>query len=321
MAYQTYLTDKALYDQYVIDKAAYDTYMASYTPWHTYFSLLTDYNDYVQNQLKNAARNTVVKTASYTIGDAGFTEPKTVSGMELGGVTPVTGSAVFMPEIGGDGKLMFFARSNNFTAPELAASNAEYADYRDQSMGTSSDHKITGTPTGATTGYGDPTAEFRYEYQTSMNDVYGKNTKFNFAVKQDDNTYDLFEFTPEGWDTSGTRLDNITMTMVDDTNFYLAYTTNQTDIDVYTYTVNKNGSNVNVTAYADKTVRKLYLQKGTILYGRGRYKDDAGKAALLRSLVDITDQDGKSGFISGLTGIDGAYKGWRLFRLDPAGGL
>ncbi|MEN6316361.1 MAG: S-layer homology domain-containing protein [Clostridiaceae bacterium] len=235
----------------------------------------------------------------------------TVSGMNIDGLTPATGSTVFMPEIGGNGsvggdaKVIFFAKTNDFDAAALAAANAEYAAYRDQSKGDSNKD----TALGAVTGQGDPSANFRYSYQKSMNDVYGKNTVFNFAVKQDNGSYKNYAFTPSGWEDAGVRLDNAAMTMADDGNtFYMAYTTNQNEVDVYTYTELRDGANVNVTACADKTVRKLYLQKGSIAVDAdtGFKKVTMGQAALLRSLVDITDQDGKSGFISGLTGISGA---------------
>ena len=60
-----YDAKKAAYDKYLTDKAAYDTQHADYKKWYDYFKSVADENAANQAVADAAAKNTVVKTASF----------------------------------------------------------------------------------------------------------------------------------------------------------------------------------------------------------------------------------------------------------------
>lgn len=257
---------------YAEKKAAFDAWSAYYNGEKT-----TAKNE--QQQLANSAKNTVIKNAAYTVGDNAFSTPKQVSSG--------TGSYVFLPAASNDGKLTFYARTNNYSAEEKTAATTKAKDYYNASRGD-----VSTSGDGVSTGEGDPSAGFRYAYTTSMDDVYGKNTQFMFSYPKADGTLVHTGFTPEGWEASGMRLDHCTMTMLDDTTFYLAYTASQTQTQT-------NGS-----SYGDKTVHKLYLQKGSVDSATGKVTLDTAK--MLRQLVDINDMGLGAQLTSGLSMLTGS---------------
>ena len=280
--YRKYVANKQAWEDYnayiASDEAkAYAAFAAAYDAWYAYYNAEKVTATNTQEQLANAAKNTVVKRASYTVGDAAFTAPGTVSSS--------TGNYMFLPAVSDDGKLTFYARTNNFSAGEKTAATQKAKAYYEASHGDASTDAG-----GVSTGEGDPTAGFRYAYTTSMDDVYGKNTQFMFSYEKDGNPV-VTGFTPDGWETAGMRLDHCSMTMLDDTTFYLAYTASQT------------ASQVSGSDYGDRTVHKLFLQKGSVDPATGAVTLETAK--MLRELVDINDMGLGDALTSGLSLLAG----------------
>ena len=284
--YETYLALKAAWDAYEAYLAspeylAYETAGKAYDAWYGYFQALENADGSAQALLAGSARNTVVKTAEYTVGGSAFTAP-TVLGDR-------SDAYKFLPALSPDGKLSFYARSNNFTSEEKTAADGKAKDYYDATKGT-----VTTDADGVSSGDGDPSAAFRYAYATSMNDVYGKNTQFVFHYTKADGSSAATAWTPQGWDQSGTRLSSVDLVMLSATEFYLAYTATQT-------TTNAGGKNPGET-----NVHKLYLQKGSVDPATGEVTLEAAK--MLRTLVDV-NEGGVSVVSEGVSaGVDGVYR-------------
>ncbi len=253
-----------------------------------------------QNLLGAAAHNTVVKTAKFALTDTVFSAPVIMA-------DAADGAYKFMPAISNDGKLTFFARTNNYTTDEKKAANDQAAAYYNASKG-----EVQTDETGLSTGTGDPTAAFRYQYTTATNDIYGKNTQFLFTCQTADGIVTT-GWTPQGWEESGTRLSSVDMVMLDDTTFYLAYTATQTV------------TSVEGDSYGDSNVHKLYLQKGSI---GSDGKVTLEPAKMLRTLVDLNTASGGEAIITSLSNetnasCDGIYrntgKGLELYEAheDP----
>ena len=284
--WDAYRALKAAYDT---DQAAYDQRNAAYTAWYKYFSSEKQSADTAQELLSNSARNTVVKSASFPVGSDGFTAAKTLS--------DGTGAYQFLPAVSPDGRLTFYARTINYTPDEKAASTQKAQDYYSASRGG-----VTTDADGVSTGEGDPTAAFRYAYTTSMDDVYGKATQFMFSYRKDDGSVVTTGFTPEGWESAGTRLSSVSMAVQDNGAFYLAYTATQTQTE----------ADPDTGRYGDKNVHKLYLQKGSV-NADGAVTLETAK--MLRQLVDVNDMglgDSLTSGLSTLTGgsgstVDGVY--------------
>ena len=100
------------------EDAESDAYQ-SWSAWFSYYDALSSYNARIQARAKSAAENTVVKTASWSAGDAGFSAPEILN---------TAGSFVFLPDSQGDGSAVFFGS----TAKQDEGNRAynEYADYQ-----------------------------------------------------------------------------------------------------------------------------------------------------------------------------------------------
>ena len=253
-AQNAYTTEKAAYDAAMVDWNEYDTKLGYYDAWYDYFNA----DATAQDLLANSAKNTVVKTATFTVGtDQAFRNQEIVG---------TAGTYKFLPAMSADGSFVFYAQSKAYTTEEKKDADTKAKDYYNATKGDAT----TNPDSGLSTGDGDPTAAFRYAYATSMNDVYGKTTQFVF--RYNNQTY-LFE--PTGWAEGNTRLSSVDLVMLDDNTFYLAYTATQTQTSVDA-----------VTGKAGETnVHKLYLQKGSL----GTNGVTLESAKLLRTLVDINE--------------------------------
>ncbi|MBU5627404.1 S-layer homology domain-containing protein [Oscillibacter sp. MSJ-2] len=295
-----YATDKAAYDAAEEEyKAAYQTYSslkAAYDAWYGYYAGNATASASTQELLANSARNTVIKTASFTVGgtDNGFTEPEVVAEAN-------DGAYKFLPSVSPDGKLTFFARSNNYTSDEKTAATDKAKDYYEASKGD-----VSTDANGLSTGSGDPSAAFRYAYTTSTDDVYGKNTQFFFSYQTDDGKVVTTGWTPKGWEQAGMRLSSVDIVMLDDTTFYLAYTATQTV------------TSVSGDSYSDANVHKLYLQKGSVDTATGAVTLETAK--MLRTLVDLNESGGGDAMINSLTGTTGVSKDG-VYRNTDGNGL
>ena len=293
-----YETDKAVYDaaKKVYD-AAYETYSGlkdAYDAWYGYYAGNATASANTQELLAKSAHNTVIKTASFTVGtDNGFTVPEVLADATDGGYK-------FLPAVSPDGKLTFFARSKNYTDSEKDDATKEAKKYYDASKGD-----VSTDAAGLSTGSGDPSAAFRYAYTTSTDDIYGKNTQFYFSYQTGSGNV-VTGWTPEGWEEAGMRLSSVDMVMLDDTTFYLAYTATRTE------------TSVNGTSYSDANVHKLYLQKGSVDTTTGAVKLETAK--MLRTLVDLNESGGGDAMISSLTGATGASKDG-VYRNTDGNGL
>ena len=253
-AQNAYTTEKAAYDAAMVDWNEYDTKLGYYDAWYDYFNA----DATAQDLLANSAKNTVVKTATFTVGtDQAFRNQEIVG---------TAGTYKFLPAMSADCIFVFYAQSKAYTTEEKKDADTKAKDYYNATKGDAT----TNPDSGLSTGDGDPTAAFRYAYATSMNDVYGKTTQFVF--RYNNQTY-LFE--PTGWAEGNTRLSSVDLVMLDDNTFYLAYTATQTQTSVDA-----------VTGKAGETnVHKLYLQKGSL----GTNGVTLESAKLLRTLVDINE--------------------------------
>ncbi len=250
----------------------------AYDMWYAYYDGLADMSAKEKTQLASSAGNTELKTASFTVNVAsGFTVPQDISSTTGAGY-------MFQPQLSDDGKLAFYARSNNYSNEEKSDEKNKAKDFYDASRGNVS----TGS-NGVSTGEGDPTAAFRYAYTTSMNDVYGKNTQFMFTYKKDDGSLVYTGFTPNGWDGLGMRLINSSMVTLPDNTFYLAYTASVTETEVTSPEV-----------YGDRNVHKLYLQKGSVDTDGNIVLENA---RMLRQLVDINQNGMNASLLGGLQTI------------------
>jgi len=275
-AYQTYQTDLTAYETYLTEKEAYDAAKKAYDgfmAWYDYF----DYSDTVQSIGANAAKNTVVKTASFDASQTveGFSEARTVSGE--------TGSMVYLPGGQGDGTVVVYAKARPMSAVEKNAAKADFTAYLT---------KIGYDPTGATL-TGDNSAKeakrtvgnYRLATQVGMWDGYGKGTDLYVSVNG----------TPAATPLSladGQILDNFEITKIDDT-YYLAYTTSE-----YQYT---DGAGSKVTSIEDAidqvAIKRLFLRTFTVSEGAVTWTNhggdgDGSKGVLLRTLCDFDENAG-----------------------------
>lgn len=276
-AQNAYTTEKAAYDAAMVDWNEYDTKLGYYDAWYDYFNA----DATAQDLLANSAKNTVVKTATFTVGtDQAFRNQKIVG---------TAGTYKFLPAMSADGSFVFYAQSKAYTTEEKKDADTKAKDYYNATKGDAT----TDPDSGLSTGDGDPTAAFRYAYATSMNDVYGKTTQFVF--RYNNQTY-LFE--PTGWAEGNTRLSSVDLVMLDDNTFYLAYTATQTQTSVDAETGKAGETNVH----------KLYLQKGSL----GTDGVTLESAKLLRTLVDINEGGSAITLGSGKADKDGVYIGGNL---------
>ena len=186
---------------------------------------------------------------------------------------------MFQPRVSDDGKLAFYARSNNFNETEKTQETNKAKEYYDASKGD-----FTTGSDGVSSGEGDPTAAFRYAYTTSMNDVYGKNTQFMLPIIRTGLLNGLYTQRMCVGMRLTTQHDELMIVILP------CYTASVTET-----TVNGNGS------FGDTTVHKLYLQKGSVNPSTGAVTLDNAK--MLRQLVDINGDGLNAALLSGLQTI------------------
>jgi hypothetical protein len=247
-----------------------DTSYNLYDDWYHYYLSLENYNAYSQNRLKNAAKNTVLKKATWTytrtpfagegdgapdiLNDSAFTLPEILYG------DADTVNYLFAP---GGGHAIFFGSTET-----LDTNNSNYKQYTDfldaNRMGGNN-----------------------YDYLRSIKksylDVFGTRSNLNIVYK-----------TSEGWKVASTALNtdgamtnqtlsNVEFTKLSDGAYYVAYTTRQ---DAYEEISDK---------IDHLTVERLCLCKVTI--------NEGGEAAwgapyLLRMTKDYDNNNSKDGIYS-----------------------
>ncbi|MBQ3404874.1 MAG: hypothetical protein IJG63_05615, partial [Oscillospiraceae bacterium] len=164
--------------------------------WYSYYAALESYNAAMQDRAKSAAENTVVKTASWTVGSGtGFSTPETLSGGP--------GSYVFLPDSAGDGSVVFFG--SNAAGDTDGSAYSAYAEYQD---GKDLPAEVT---------------NYLKATKKAVLDMMGTQSAMNLAVKNGDS-----------WSVnsavlnSGETLANVEFTCIDGA-YYAAYTTERTE--------------------------------------------------------------------------------------------
>lgn len=254
-----YDTKKAAYDKYLADKAAYEAEYQDYKKWYDYFKSVDDENTKNQQIADAAAKNTVVKTASFdTTSPAAIADAAAVN---------TAGSHVFLPGGSVDGTVTIYAQAQHYT--DTTSLEDDYKTYLEKfypdTMGS-----------GAAS-----IREYRLTYQKGLWDAYGERTELHAVVNGQ-------EVTTVPATQSGEILDNMEITEINGT-YYVVYTTSQ-----QTY-VKKNGDTTeNVADAADLlTIRRLYLQ--TLTVPSDGSDPTWGSALLLRTLVDYDQNTGTDG--------------------------
>ncbi len=289
--------------------------------WTTYASESMASEESAQEQAAAAAKTVVVKTAVVDLNEN--------ADHCVGQVTTLTSSAVFgnsyrfIPIASDD--VIFFAETVHFTEEETAERNTEY-DAAYNKLYTEAIHETTVTVTDEN-GYPvtekvlytqeDPSGYYMNTQSRMMDAVYGKTSSLNFAVPDSSGKYHVFTYTASDWAAKNVRLEAAEMTKIGD-DYYLAYVTSIDDIvedgedtDAYRSQYDEDGNIVyekTTTASQSRTIRQLYLQKITVSFlDNGETAVEAGKAALLRSLVDYRDNSLLSDGSAAGQSLDGLY--------------
>lgn len=219
--------------------------------------------------LAELSKHVCVKTASFTPGsDTQFSDSQVISGQEG------ESGYRFLPKVVND-EVIYYTGAEPYSEAELEERAQAYKEYYAASAEGNLEDGSGGT--------GDPYANVNYQYAVTLDELYGQYSKLNFAVKQEDGTYQQFTLEPsETWKAQGTRIDYIRAMDAEDGSFYLAYATSEEQLA---------GEDI-------QTVKKLYLQKIQIQDGALT----PGTAVLIKTLVD-SDQDDS---------LDGEYQGGAL---------
>lgn len=281
--------DKAVAAKENYDKASesytkwkeYFTKLDSYNKWKAYYTALSSYNAWAQNRLAAAAKNTVVKTASWSF----TTGTKTVTPTEEGDPTTVTvytGDEAFSaPEIrGGDDS------TNHLFAPAMTGTNAvffgsactldtdgkELEKYQTYLDGAQNDQRVR---------------NYLLQTKKSTLDVFGKQSALNVAFPDADGGWTVSTTPLAGEDNSVYTINNIAVRKLSDGNYYVAYTTS---VDCYeTY-----GSNGKPDHFTEE---RLYLRRVTLTAdGEGTETAvDWGTPYVLRVIRSYDAQTAKDG--------------------------
>ncbi|MEQ2444048.1 S-layer homology domain-containing protein [Pseudoflavonifractor sp. CLA-AP-H29] len=250
---------KAAYDKYLTDKAAYDVQHADYKKWYDYFKSVADENAANQAVAEGAAKNTVVKTASFnTAIPAAITDGATVN---------TAGSHVYLPGGSTDGSVTVYAQARHYddTTDMEAAYEAYLAGLYPDSAGSGAQS----------------IRAYRLAYQKGIWDAYGQSTELHAVV-------DGKEVTVVPATQPGEVLDNMEITEINGV-CYVAYTTSQQSY------VNASGNIIDDSAAAADmiTTKRLYLQTLTVPADGG--EPTWGEALLLRTLVDCDSDNSRDG--------------------------
>lgn len=259
-AKEEYDAKKAAYDKYLTDKAAYDTQHADYKKWYDYFKSVADENAANQAVADAAAKNTVVKTASFnTASPAAIADAAAVN---------TKGSHVYLPGGSVDGTVTIYAQARHYAT--TATLESDYSAYLNKlypdSMGSGTQSIRT----------------YRLTYQKGMWDAYGEGTELHAVVGDKNVGVQL---------PAGQVLDNMEITEIGGT-YYVAYTTSQ-----QTYIKADGNTTTDMDEAADLlTTRRLYLQ--TLTLGEDG-TPEWGEALLLRTLVDYDQNTFTDGVYQG----------------------
>lgn len=233
-------------------QTAYSTAQSDYElyqTWYTYYDSLNSYNAYVQSRLKNAARNTVLKSAawSYTVtpysGD-GEGAPAIVNGSafntaeRLGGdgnTEPDNMGYVFSPAGGGSDAVFFGSTAQQDT------DNAEYKKY-----------ETFLEDSGASPTY----ADYLRSTKKSNLDVFGVQSSLNLAYKNSTGDWAVSSMAL----AKGQTVSNVEFTKLSDGAYYLAYTTRQ---DAY----EGSGDTAEHVTVERLCLRKVTLDSDTVTWG------------------------------------------------------
>lgn len=219
--------------------------------------------------LAEISKHVCVKTASFTPGsDTRFSDSQVISGQQA------ENGYRFLPKVVND-EVIYYTEAEPYSEAKLEERAQAYKEYY---AATAEGNLADGSG-----GTGDPYANVNYQYAVTLDELYGQYSKLNFAVKQEDGTYQQFTLEPsETWKAQGARIDYIRAMDAEDGSFYMAYATSEEQL-----------------AGEDRqTVKKLYLQK--IQTQDGQLVP--GTAVLIKTLVD-SDQDDS---------LDGEYQGGAL---------
>ena len=243
----------------------YDTYRL----WYDYFESLENYNTYSQNRLKNAAKNTVLKKASwsytstpnsdevggapYISSDSAFTEQPEILYGDANGADD-TVNYLFAP---GGGDAIFFG--STVTLDTDNSNYEKYTTFLEQNGMGNTDY-----------------ADYLRSMKKSYLDVFGIQSNLNIAYRNGSKW--SVESTALN---SGQTLSNVEFTKLGDA-YYVAYTTRE---DVYDYDTSGK-----ITDHL--TVERLCLRKVTI-NGSGEAAWDA--PYLLRMTRDYDNSSKKDG--------------------------
>lgn len=268
-----YEKDKAAYEEYQSALKTYEEKLKVYDEWKVYFQSVTDKNAYNQAIADAAAKNTVVKTASFdtNAGDNNETaiDQKNVTTVSAIPTEDQPGSHVYLPGGSDDGSVIIYAQAQHYT--DTTSLEKDYEAYLESfypdTMGS-----------GAAS-----IREYRLTYQKGLWEAYGEGTELHAVVGDKNVGIEL---------RAGQVLDNMEITEIGDT-YYVAYTTSQ-----QTY-INADGNTTTTVGEATDllTTRRLYLQTLT-----ADGDPTWGEALLLRTLVDY-DRN---------TVTDGVYQGGSL---------
>ena len=259
-ALEKYDEDMAEYETYLKEKAEYDLY----EEWYDYFKSVDDKNAYNQQVADEAAKNTVVKTASFnTASPAAISDAATVSTVPT---NEKPGSHVYLPGGSTNGEVTIYAQADHYdnTTDQENAYAAYLEKLYPDSMGD-----------GAKS-----IRAYRAAYQKGLWDAYGQGTEL-YAVVGD---------TAEGVELGqGEILDNMEITEIGGT-YYVAYTTSKQAYVDDSGRIIQDGTNAKDMI----TTKQLYLQTVTLQDGKPVW----GNALLLRTLVDYDQSSTKDGVYS-----------------------
>ncbi len=250
---------------------------AIHAAWVSYASPNGSTSDDIQQVQTEAAKNTVVKTASYTPGQDSFSTPTVVSG--------AAGSHVFLPNVL-DGSVAVYGKAVHYTEEELAAATTDYKTF----LRTAGYDPDDTQPAAAQIG------QYRLAYQQGLWNVYGKGSQLLVSVDGKEAAVQLSE---------GQILDNLEAVKIGDT-YYVAYTTSQMQY--------MDGNTVAEAADATDvvTIKRLFLRTftvdgdGTVTWTDHDTEKEGTQALLLRTLYDYETDSTQDGLYTG-----GTLKGYQ----------